>query len=104
MGPTMCVTGLDPVPTTTSWTTVLIFTLWILEANSSVPSTPTPQAIGWPTRCANSWRKDVMKERKGVMATRDSAYRGAGRTIAVAVAARRRDDFRGVGRELRRLF
>ena len=72
----MCVTGLDPAPMTTSWTTVLTFTSLILGANSSAPSTPARQAIGSPTRCANLWRKDVVKERKGVMATRNSADRG----------------------------
>ena len=32
MGPTTCVTGLDPAPGTTSWTTVLTSTSWILES------------------------------------------------------------------------
>ena len=68
----MCVTGLDPAPMTTSWTTVLTFTSLILGVSSCAPSTPTRQAIGSSTRCANLCCKDVVKERKGVMATRES--------------------------------
>src|ERR1700756_1983562 len=65
MEPTRSVIRQDRARKTTSWTTVPTSTSWTPEANSSVLSTPIPQAIGSRMLCANFWRSQVDEKSHG---------------------------------------